>query len=350
MKAEQEKIIWIELLRIVSCFAVILLHVSTKGWGSVSVASGTWSVYEVFHSISRFGVCCFVMISGALFLGNRRGQNIRKLYGKYIARILILIVVWSFLYFIFRLFNGNLTVTGAESIFSALLFGNYHLWYLWMVIGLYIVTPLLNVIVRDKKLCEYFLILCVVVGWIPGVCKVIPAFDELVQSILTQKMYLFLPMGYVGYYILGYYLNVYNLSKKWEHFIYFMGILGVLYGTIGGIFYGRYVGEPSQATYNNLTINIAFYSVAIFLIFKNKVGKYKFTPRIQKVICFIGNSTLGIYLTHVIFVQGFTDRFMDMVNYNFPVMVLPLSVAVAVCAFILTSFIKKIPLIGKWIV
>lgn len=75
--------VWIELLRILACFCVILLHVSTKGWSYAGVDTKSWSVYEIFCAISRIGVCCFVMISGSLFLGNTRGQSIEKIYKKY---------------------------------------------------------------------------------------------------------------------------------------------------------------------------------------------------------------------------------------------------------------------------
>ena len=196
---------------------------------------------------------------------------------KYIFRIGVLIAFWSCTYFVFRILNGNLKITGIKSIAGALLFGNYHLWYLLMIAELYAITPILNRIIEDNKLCKYLLILCVVGCWIPGMLEIIPALDELVQGILQDKMYLFLPMGYTGYYVLGYYLYRNEISDRRKHLLMLAGVFGMLYGVIGGILYGRHIGEPSQVTYNNLTLNIAFYSAMIFVLFKDKVGGICFT-------------------------------------------------------------------------
>ena len=132
-RAEQSRAVWIELLRVLACFCVILLHVSTKGWKYAGVDSSVWSIYEIFNSISRIGVCCFVMISGALFLGNSRGKDLGKIYKKYIFRIAVLTAFWSCAYFIFRILNGELKISGPKSTLGELLYGNYHLWYLWMI-------------------------------------------------------------------------------------------------------------------------------------------------------------------------------------------------------------------------
>lgn len=101
------------------------------------------------------------------------------------------------------------------------------------------------------------MILCVVECWIPGMLEVVPTLNNLVQEVLQDKMYLFLPMGYTGYYILGYYLDSNKISNKYKHLMMIAGTFGMLYGVIGGILYGKHIGESSQATYNNLTLNIA---------------------------------------------------------------------------------------------
>lgn len=329
---------------------MILLHVSTKGWEYAGVDSSVWPIYEIFHSISRIGVCCFVMISGALFLGNSRGKDLEKIYKKYIFRIAGLIAFWSCTYFVFRILNGNLKIMGVKSISGALLFGNYHLWYLWMIAGLYAITPILNRIIEDNKLRKYLLNLCIVGCWIPGMLEIIPTLDELVRGILQNKMYLFMPMGYTGYYILGYYLYNNKITSMRKHLLMLAGIFGMLYGVIGGVLYGRHIGEPSQATYNNLTMNIAFYSAMIFILFKDNIGAIYFTKKTKNVIYNLGSATLGIYLVHVIFVQAFSDRFMMATSYIYPFASIPISILIFAGSYVVTSIIKKIPFIGKWIV
>lgn len=263
---------------------------------------------------------------------------------------MVLIAFWSCTYFVFRILNGNLKITGLKSVFGELLFGNYHLWYLWMIAGLYAVTPILNKIVEENGLCRYFLILCAAVCWVPGMLEVVPALNKLVQGVLQDKMYLFLPTGYVGYYILGYYLCKNRLTDKQKSTILVAGILGAAYAIIGGILYSQYTGKPSQATYNNLTLNIACYAAAVFMIFKDKVSAIQFTKKTKRRIFTLGKATLGIYLIHVMFVQGISDRFMVATDFRYPFASLPIAILIFICAYFVDVVIKKIPLVGKWIV
>ena len=102
-----------------------------------------------------------------------------KIYKKYIFRIAVLTAFWSCAYFIFRILNGELKISGPKSTLGELLYGNYHLWYLWMIAGLYAITPILNRIIEDNKLCKYLLILCAVGCWIPGMLEIIPTLSNL---------------------------------------------------------------------------------------------------------------------------------------------------------------------------
>ena len=114
--------------------------------------------------------------------------------------------------------------------------------------------------------------------------------------------------------------------------------------------YGRHIGGASQATYNNLTLNIALYSAMVFVLFKDKIGTVCFTEKTKKIICNLGSATLGIYLIHVMFVQAFSDRFMIATNYAYPFASIPIAVLIFVCGYIVTGIVKKIPFAGKWIV
>lgn len=338
---------WIELLRVLACFCVILLHVSAKGWNYAGINSDKWVYYEVFNALSRIGVCIFVMISGALFLGNKRGAGIVTMT-KYILKILRLIGVWSIAYFILRLIIKDTTFTSVSELLNQILYGYYHLWYLWMILGLYIITPILHKVVSDEKLCKYFLLLCMIVCWIPEMIAIIPAWSEFAQIIFQEKMYLFLPMGYTGYYILGYYLCNYRIKKK--QILIMAGILGTVYGVVGGFLYARYIGEPSQVTYNNLTLATVCYSAMIFNCFREKIGSINFSEKMKKIIYTLGDSTLGIYLMHVVFVRGFSDRFMMKTNYRYPMASILMACMIFVVCFIITKIVKKIPVVGKWVV
>ena len=62
------RIFYLDLLKGVSIFFVVLLHTAGLGLSMTQIGSFTWQVCNVFDSLSRFVVPVFVMISGALVL------------------------------------------------------------------------------------------------------------------------------------------------------------------------------------------------------------------------------------------------------------------------------------------
>ena len=340
---------WIELLRILACFCIILLHVSAEAWYNVEIYSIQWVGYQIVNSISRLGVDVFIMISGALFLGNDRGSSIQKIK-KYICKIVCLIFVWSVGYFTLRVAVGDIIIGSVSDIFNGVLNGYYHLWYLWTVLGLYLISPILKKFVVDKKICEYFLILCMVACWIPEFLSIIPSCNKFLKIIFEEKMNFYMPMGYIGCYVLGYYLYQFGLCEKKIRILVVLGFLGAIYGSIGGILYSRYIGKATQVTFNNLTISTVCYSAMVFFIFYKKFSCIKFSEKAKNIISRVGNSTLGIYLIHVLLVKLISDKVLLKMNYRYPIVSIPLSACIFVISFGVIRFMKKIPIVGKWLI
>ena len=88
----------------------------------------------------------------------------------------------------------------------------------------------------------------------------------------------------------------------------------------------------------------------LFVLFKDKVGAVCFTEKTKNIICDLGSATLGSYLVHVMFVQAFSDRFMMATSYIYPFASIPIAILIFVGGYIVTSIVKKIPFVGKWIV
>ena len=70
----------------------------------------------------------------------------------------------------------------------------------------------------------------------------------------------------------------------------------------------------------------------------------------KKIIFTLGDSTLGIYLMHVVFVRGFSDQFMMKTNYRYPMVSILMACMIFIVCFSITEIVKKIPVVGRWIV
>ena len=136
----------LDLLRILAIFTIVLIHVSPQGYLKVDVHSGEWTVMNLITCLSCWNVPVFYMISGALFLGKKRNQPIRELYGKSILRIVTCFVFWSAFYGAFYCF---MTGKGKWTFLNQFLRGHYHMWFMFVILGLYWVTPL----IRQQSCC-----------------------------------------------------------------------------------------------------------------------------------------------------------------------------------------------------
>lgn len=156
-QTQPQRIAYFDVLRILATFAVIVLHLSAQHWADTDVYSRAWQAFNLYDSAVRWAVPVFVMISGALFLSG--SQSIGHILKKNVSRLVTAFIFWSALYAVFMVnFEGCPTTL----ILQQFLNGHYHMWFLFMIVGLYLIVPFLRPIVRDEKLLRYFLLLTLI--------------------------------------------------------------------------------------------------------------------------------------------------------------------------------------------
>ena len=346
-----KRIIYFDLLRIIAIVAVIFVHISGQNWYAANVHSYEWNVYNVFDAISRFGVPIFVMISGALFLSKE--QSITKIFKKNILKIAVIFFVWSLIYTLYQLFVQQTIATPVDFVLSFLK-GPYHFWFLFMIVGLYIVTPLLRKIVVDDKMLKYFLLLALIFAFIIpksidliglGLPRVADTLSYIVDSTKVN-----LVLGYSGYFVLGYLLNKIRISKKAEYIIYALGVFGAIFTIIATMLMSGYKNSADTFFYKNLTINVLFEAIAVFVFFKQHLNK-RVKRKTEKKILFLSKCTLGIYLVHPLIIFVLNDAFgLNTASFN-PILSIPiLVVLVASISLTISAILNKIPFIKKWVV
>lgn len=154
----QNRIEYLDILRIVATIAVIMIHVAASRWYFGDINSFDWIVIVTYDGIVRWAVPIFVMISGVLFL-EKENIGITQLYRKYIFKIVIVFIIWSAIYLLDSVMRDNLN---SKECIVKFFRGEFHMWYLHMIVGLYMLVPLLKEIVRNMTLTKYFLALTLV--------------------------------------------------------------------------------------------------------------------------------------------------------------------------------------------
>ena len=341
-----KRIVFIDYLRIFAILIVILLHVSAQNWYKTNVNGLEWQTFNFFDSIARWGVPVFVMISGALFL-EKKNIPIKKIYSKYILRMVIVFFVWSFIYMIF-MEKGTFT----DQI-KMLITGQYHMWFIPMIIGLYMCIPFIKPIVEDEKKCKYYLIIAFIFAFaIPQLILLIKDFgtNSLIKGSnflneTIQNMHLDLIMGFSSYFILGYYLNNKDLNKKQRIIIYILGLLGFLATILLNSIVSIKTQKPCLNYYNNFSVNVLFESIAVFTFFKYRKLKQ------HNIILKLSKYSFGAYLVHVLIIEQLKLRFgLTTLSFNPILSVISIVTIVFVISYVISTVLNHIPFLKKYIV
>ncbi|SHM25777.1 acyltransferase family protein [Fibrobacter sp. UWB7] len=351
------RILYPDILRILAVLAVMVLHVSASGFVANPIQSYAWQIANFYECLVRWSVPIFVMVSGMFFLNPQKEITLSKLYRKSIFRILVALIAWGVFYrslsiskmiFIDKVCDAELATSILKQC-SKFVFGHawYHLWFLYMIIGLYMLVPLIRVftIHATKKHYHYLFILYFLFGsLLPLFQDVLILFDDRLKISFSIKEL----MGYAGYFILGYYLFRYDLSHRIKKWIYVLAGLSVVFQILGTFFVSIKLGTASQLLYGNFRPNVVIQAVAVYVFVKDYFMNRNFSERTKSFIVLFSKYSFGMYLVHdffnIIFSRiGFTPTVIN------PIIAIPLrSVVTFVLSFAVIWVLGHIPVIKKY--
>lgn len=336
---QQDRITYLDGLRVLATLAVVLLHVSAGYWGSEEVTSAPWMIATFYDGMVRWCVPVFVMISGALLLDPEKEARI----GSRIRKVLISLVVWSAVYASIDFYRGADRTKSIENFLA----GHYHLWYLYMLIGLYLALPLLKRITGNEKHEAYFLMLaCIfnfIIPQITGILNLaVPAAGSLLE-IVTGKMSLQFVLGYSGYFVLGHWLHHHVLAKKDCVGIYLAGSLGFILTVILTFTVSVFVSHPEKLFFSYFSINVMFEAVAVFLAFR----QIRYTSGSAVWMKKLSDCSFGIFLIHPLVLETLSGLFPEMNQ----MMKIPVAASFGFLLSLgITAVLKLVSGVGKTIV
>lgn len=339
----------LDYLRVFAAFAVMILHIAASNWHTTDVNGIEWQTFNFYDSIVRWAVPVFLMISGALFL--QREIPVKKLYSKYIFRMITAFIAWSLFYAVKVFIAGNGIVSTIENFVT----GHYHMWFLFMIVGIYMCIPFIRMLVKKEQMMKYFLLLSFIFSFvIPQVMTLVTDFSpEFIIKVANtfhsdiSSMGMSFVEGYIFYFVLGYYINSIELNRKQRICIYSIGILGCALTIILDLIVALKTQSPCGNYYGNFTINVFMESLAIFVFFKYlNLNNEKFNKLMFKMSKF----SFGAYLVHAFVIEllGYFGINTLMLN---PFISVPLiGIFVFLISFLISYICNNIPFINIYFV
>jgi len=286
-QSDVQRVVWLDVLRVIATFGVILLHVGGTDF-HLPVGEHNWYIAVVFDSLVRWSVPIFVMISGALFLKPEKNITIKTLLTKYVQRLLVVYLFWWLAYSCFDVAIASMSAK--MLVFKeGFLKPHFHLWFLPMLMGVYLLIPVLRKVASDAMLLKYALTL-----WL-----VYLTISFLLVREVPQISHLFAMnciVGYAGYFLLGFFLATTSLKKKQRQAICALGLTGALITVMGSIILSFHRGMDDEMFLSNISPQVVMMATALFVLVKDIAPKVE--DHVKRVVNYVRKDLFGIYLVH----------------------------------------------------
>ncbi len=289
----KEKNYQLEVLRVISCINVILIHVCnlySRSFGQISDGEYVFSV--IINAMARTSVPIFFMISGATSLGSN--YDFKKWIKKVISTGCVLLLasvlyrVWNIVYFARSYDYYEIFKTPTK----------LHLWYLYAYLGILIILPFLQKMFKDldKKFEIGFVVIWFVLLIAYRVCY------RLDMSIAYPIPLVGEPY-YIGYFVLGHLINKYKDQMKIKQIWLYLLRYFSLAMTVMFMCYGSFTRNKHYDWYwQYKALFIALAAIAMFTyVLKRKPQKRLLFG--QDVIAWIARCSFMIYLIHPFFLD-----------------------------------------------
>ena len=271
----------LDIIRIIACIMIVTMH------SPIPTGAENGLFLSTLSYLTAPGVGLFFMLSGALLLPVETGTGV--FLRKRLLKIAIPVVLWTTLYLMARVLIKGEVVSWKELLsipFSAQ--GNPTFWFLYTLIGLYLISPIISKWLKSisRIELEFYLIL-----WL--ISLLYPVLKNVLSINASETGILYYVSGYAGYFVLGYYMRRY--SER-------IGFRWIIPASIVAFI------VPVVCKMNSIQVDFysLFWYLSIFLailcIFIWKVIEV-FTPEHTGSKCasaaeWLSKNTFGVYLIH----------------------------------------------------
>ena len=345
------RILYLSRLKAIACIAVTVLHTFLAA-NIYSANINTQSAMMSVRNCMMWAVPCFVMASGALLLDSKRVLTTKKLFGKYILRMALALIIFSVIFSVadgILLNNWTFAEIGKDA-FNAIFLGTgwIHMWYIYLLFAIYLMLPIYKLIAKSAtaEQMKYLLLVYAVFT------SVIP----FLETISGKKIpfYICVFSIYPLYLFLGHVLHtgVIKLPKKASGlmFLICLGITTLL--TV----YGYTNSKDDPETSNKIISLLGVYSFPVYVV--TSMGIFGFirrtknqpVPVLDTIAAELDKCSFGIYLLHMAVLRYiFLYMKFNPFEHGGTLTIIGIAAFTMVLSYTVTKLLKFVPYVNKLI-
>ena len=301
----------VDMMRSLSCLMVVAVHTASMTLTKIDATpdvdnTALWTDTIMLKCATVSATNLFLMISGIFFLSPERNVTISKVWSKNVLKLAVAYVLWSILYALLRIYYYDPRPYTPDLLFQEALIQETHLWYIPMMLGIYVLVPLMRVFTAHATRKEYLYMIGLLIGamtlnTVVTICgyyenetsaNIITIISRTPTAALCQ---------YPFYCILGYYLYTYPPKVKTRVVIYILGLAGLAFCfyTAGILHDDVGINNPIEFL-GKFTIGILAKNTALFILVITLFSKVRMGKAFKIVLSKISAATLFVYLYHMV--------------------------------------------------
>lgn len=353
MKTETDRIVFLDYLRVIACFMVVMVHACEFYYcteAGAILANDTDRLWvSLIDGAFRQSVPLFVMASSFLLVPLTTDAT--TFFKRRFSRVFVPFLVWSLLYAVVPVLTGSMSGDIWERVTAILYTANMdsgHLWFIYMLIGIYLVMPVISPWINQvsKRGEEVFLaiwFLSTFTGYLRPLTTYV--WGEVFWNNFHALYYF---SGYIGYVVLAHYIRKYVDWSLKKTLAVAVPLILVGYAFTAGLFYTHSLESTDYAyveqSWYFCTFNVAMMTAGTFLLLRHVSysARWLYTP-----VTTVSKLSYGIYLIHI-FILGFMQQWLAPHFSTLPA-ILIVGTATFLACILATRLISLLPS-SKWII
>ena len=337
---------YISLLSVISCIAVVILHLNGCFW-KFGDSKSHWPSAVAIESIFYFAVPVFFMISGATLIDYMDRYSTAVFFRKRFVKTLIPFLFWSIMGLLVHLFflhDITADQLSLKEIYNGIFSYTYVdvYWFFRPLFIIYLCMPLFAATVKEKRK-EVFLYLFIA-------AFILDFLMPLIRSVFHPGIVMPLTTVVAGYYIIfiiaGYLISHYEVDFRLRILIYILGTAGFLMQSLGTYVYSMKDGAINQLFKGYTAVPAILQGLMVFMLGKTVGARLLKKKAFAKVIGFLKDYTFPVYLLHWFIIKGLL-HFFEINTYSILWRIGGV-IPVLIISILITAVLRKLH-VGKWL-